>query len=220
MIVLDCPQGSPEWFAARLGIPTASQFDRILTPKTRKPAAGAETYLHELLAEWLTGVPSGPEQRGFMERGSEMEEWAVGWYEFTREVSVRRVGTVLRDDRLVAGSPDALVGDDGGLEIKCPSASQHIANLLDGRERYYAQAQGCLLLTGRRWWDVLSYHPEIPAHVVRYERDEEYLTALAGALEGFVARLLAARERLCAMGCEPRGLDRDFAASLVQAGVE
>lgn len=219
MIVLKVPQGSPEWHYARLGIPTASQFDRIITPKTRKPASGSESYMHELLAEWATGLPAGAEGRGFMERGSLMEDWALSYYQLQTDApAIERVGCVLRDDGMVACSPDALVGD-GGLEIKCPSTVQHIANLLNGVDRYFAQAQGGMLITGRKWWDILSYHPEIPAHIVRVYRDEEYIAALSSALDQFVASLQQGRLKLEALGCAAApSLDRDFAASLAPAG--
>lgn len=215
MKIVQCKQGTAPWFWARLGVPTASQFSRILTAKTRKLAAGSESYMHELLAEWLTGIPSSAEQSGFMERGSEMEAWAVGYYELQRGVSTTPVGTCIHVDAFAACSPDRLVGNDGGLEIKCPSAKVHIANLLDGTEEHYAQAQGNLWVTGREWWDLLSYHPTIPPTIVRFERDQEYIAALDAAMKEFVSRLLLAREKLVRLGCSPaRSLDPDFVASL------
>lgn len=215
MKIVICKQGTPPWFWARLGVPTASQFSRVLTAKTRKLAAGSESYMHELLAEWLTGIPSSAEQSGFMERGSEMEAWAVGYYELQRGVSATPVGTCIHVEAFAACSPDRLVGDDGGLEIKCPSAKVHIANLLDATDEHYAQAQGNLWITGRKWWDLLSYHPTIPPTIVRIERDEEYIAALAAAMKDFVARLLLAREKLTVRGCTPAAaLDPEFVAAL------
>lgn len=216
MITIHCQQGSAEWHAMRLGIPTASQFSRILTPKTRKLASGSESYLHELLAEWLTGMPSGPESRGYLERGSDMEDWALSYYRLQTGLEVEKVGVCTSDDGMIGCSPDALVGADGGLEIKCPSAVQHVANLLDGVERYALQAQGGMWITGRKWWDILSYHPEIPAHILRVERDEELIGALAGAVTLFVDQLVGARQRLITMGCTPAEcLDEAFAGSLL-----
>lgn len=215
MKIVHCKQGSPEWFWARLGVPTASQFSRVLTAKTRKLAAGSESYMHELLAEWLTGIPSSAEQSGFMERGSEMEAWAVSFYELQRGVSTTPVGTCLNVEGFAACSPDRLVGDDGGLEIKCPSAKVHIANLLDATDEHFAQAQGNLWITGRQWWDLLSYHPTIPPTIVRIERDEEYIAALSAAMKDFVSRLLLAREKLTLRGCTPASkLDPDFVAAI------
>lgn len=217
MKVLNCQQGTKEWHWARLGIPTASQFGRILTPKTRKLSASADTYMHELVAEWLIGIPHGVDARsmGFVERGRDMEESAVSFYELLRGVTTTKVGMVMRDDGSVACSPDRLVGDDGGLEVKVPSAAVHVGYMLDGLGDYFSQVQGSLMITGRRWWDLLSYHPDLPPVFVRYERDEEYIGALEPALDGFVARLQSARDRVRGMGASPApGLAREFINAL------
>ena len=57
MIRLDVQQGTDAWARARIGIPTASCFDKIITPKTMKPSASAKDYLHLKLAEWLLQAP-------------------------------------------------------------------------------------------------------------------------------------------------------------------
>jgi len=213
--IIECRQGSPAWFWNRLGIPTASNFDRVLTPKTRKLAAGSEKYMHELLAEWLIGMPTGGSGSAFMERGTGMEAWAVSYYELQRDVTTQAVGFCLRDDGWAGASPDRLVGDDGGLEIKCKSAVQHVAALLGDTEDHYAQAQGSMWVTGRAWWDLLIYHPEIPSKIVRYERDEEYLSKFEPAMFEFTMALRRAREKLIAMGCTPATkLAPEFAASI------
>lgn len=217
MIALDVLQGSPEWHAARLGLPTASQFDRILTPKTRKLAAGADGYMHELLAEWLTGEAMGPESRLFIERGTGLEASAVAWYEFQKDIETDAVGVCLRDDGRVACSPDRLIADDGGLEIKCPSATVHVANMLTMGEKHYAQVQGGMWITGRSWWDLVSYHPEMPSAIVHVTRDDEFIGALAEAVDVFLCRLDEAKERLLAIGCRPRA---EAGAVLAEQGAD
>lgn len=215
MIVLNAKQGSREWHFARLGIPTASQFDRIMSTKTKKLLAGSETYMHELLSEWLIGIPSALDSRGFIERGHELESHAVSWYEFQRDVTTTKVGVCLRDDRLAACSPDRLIGDDGGMEIKCPSAKVHVSHMLGMGDEYFAQVQGNLWITGRKWWDLVSYHPTITPVVVRLERDESYIEALDAAMSEFIKRMLAAREVLIAQGARPATeLAPEFASTL------
>ena len=190
MIVLDCPQGGDEWVTARLGIATASQFHRILTKKTMKPSAQAKGYLHELLAEWAIGFPLDDAASGFMERGTALEDAAADFYEFQSDVNTTKVGLVLSDDRRVGCSPDRLVGDDGGLEIKCPSAKVHVSYILGTPvDDYRAQVQGALWLTDRKWWDVLSYHPELPPALVRVERDDAFILALSSTVADFLDRL-------------------------------
>lgn len=190
MKIHDVEQGTPEWLQLRLGIPTGSQFDRLLTPKTRKPAAARFKYRAELLAEWLLGYPiDNGSQTIWMERGTGLEAEARRWYEFEKGVTVQRVGFVTRDDGQVGCSPDGLVGDDGVLEIKCPSAVQHVLYLLGEEPDYLGQCQGSLYITGRRWVDFLSYNPALPPKLIRIHRDEEYIAALADVLDSFLAGL-------------------------------
>ncbi len=207
MIILgakECPQGGSAWHKARLGIPTASSFDKILTPSTRKLSTQADGYMRTLLAEWVLGEPAGADASQFMDRGTELEPEARAWYAYEREAAVLEVGIVLRDDRMAGASPDGLVGDDGTLEIKCPGAATHVGYLLDGGaglRGYFSQVQGAMWLTGRQWTDILSYHPTMPAVVVRIARDEEYIAALDSAVSNFVALLLRQRARLLDLGC-------------------
>ena len=206
MILLDVKQGSPEWHAARLGIPTASNFSKILTPATGKASTQAKGYMMSLLAEWLTGVPSEEGVTLFMDRGKELEPLARKWYANEYDVSVKEVGLVLRDDKLVASSPDGLVGEPGTLEIKCPSAKTHIEYLLDGLPGgYFAQIQGALWLTGREWTDLVAFHPDLPPIVKRVPRDEGYIQALDAAVSTFVEHLVRTRNVLLELGCQPAG---------------
>lgn len=203
MIVETFKQRTAAWHKARLGIPSASNFEKILSPKQRKASTQAEGYMMQLLAEWLIGVPHDAGVSAFMDRGTQMEPEAIRWYEYERGLKTSSVGLVLRDDRMVACSPDCLVGEDGGLEVKCPAASTHVYYLLKGLEGYHGQVQGALWLTGRKWWDLLSYHPDLPPVLVRVVRDEEYIAALGPALDTFVSHLQLSREALLRMGCKP-----------------
>ena len=206
MIRLDVAQGSPEWYDARLGLPTASAYDRILTPKKLQVSASATAYRNQLLVEYLFGIPVvDADATGFMRRGAEMESEAVAWYEMHRDVDVDRVGFCLHDDRRTGCSPDGLVGDEGGLEMKCPSAHVHVGYLLDGlTDEYRLQVQGGLWVTGRQWWDFLSYHPTLPAVLVRMHRDDECIAALNAAIPAFCDQLDAAKEILASRGVVPR----------------
>jgi hypothetical protein len=201
MIRLDLEQGSPEWFNARLGIPTASQFDRIITNKTMKLSEQSTKYAHQLIAEAWLGIALDAASSGFMQRGVEMEESAVSFYELKRDTDTETVGFVLRDDRRVGCSPDRFVGENGLLEIKCPSAAVHVGYLLDAEGiGYRAQCQGQLWLCEREWVDTLSYHPELPPALVRQHRDEEFIAKLAAAVDQFLSFVVECKLRLAAMG--------------------
>ena len=186
---IECEQGSLEWMQARLGMPTASQFDRLLTPKTLKPSSGHFKYRAELLAEWLMGQPLEWGTNAYMERGTELEDEARNYYAMLRGVDVAQVGFLTRDDGLAGGSPDGLIDPIGGLEIKCPMAAQHVRTMLGEDIGYKGQMQGYMYLTDREWWDFLSYNPELPPVIKRVERDEKYLAALVPVLEDFIGQL-------------------------------
>jgi len=197
MIVLDVEQGSDVWHAARCGIPTASNFGQIWTP-TGKASTQAKGYMHRLLAEWLTGTPTVVKQTEWMERGTELEAEARDWYEFQTGAEVERIGLAYLDEsRMVACSPDGLV-EAGGLEIKCPAPHTHVEYLLAGKlpTTYIPQVQGSMYVTGRQWWDFLSYHPDMPPVLVRVARDDEYIAGLAAALHSFCERMAANRLQL------------------------
>jgi len=206
MIVLDMEQGSMEWTQARLGIPTASRFSDILTPKKLTYSASADRYMRELLAEWVLGYPVEEWSSAWAERGESLEPEARRAYAFERGLTVETVGFVLRDDRLVGCSPDGFAGE-GGLELKCPSAKVHLGYLLDHDslvEEYKLQIHGGLWLTERPWWDVMSYHPGLPPVLVRVAPDAEILKALDDALANFLAVMQTKRVKLREMGIAPR----------------
>lgn len=191
MIVLRCAQRSEEWHEARRGVVTASNLSKILTPKG-KLSAQADAYMFTLLAEWLSGNVEEPPTSAWMDRGIMLEPEACSFYQLTRGVTLDLVGFCYLDERLSVGcSPDALVGDDGGLEIKCPSGKEHVRFLLTGEvpAEYLPQIQGSLWITGRKWWDYLSYHPDMRSKIVRVERDEVYIDAVRTAVHQFLESL-------------------------------
>lgn len=215
MIHIECVQGQEVWHWNRLGIPTASQFSRIMTQKKREYAAGARTYRNELLAEWILGIPHGVDASGFMDRGSNMEERAVAYYEMRFDVETTPGGVCLRDDRKAAASPDRLVGKKRGLEIKILSAHKHVEALLAPPDDYYAQVQGNLWITGREGWDLLLFNPGLPSLVIPFERDEKYIADFERCWTEFDADLLAGRQALLNLGAKPAtALDAQFRSTL------
>jgi hypothetical protein len=203
MIRLDCEQGSPEWFAARLGIPTASRFGDIITAKTLKLSASCERYAHELIASEVLGYDVELASSGFMARGTALESKAVSYYEMQHDCETETVGFILRDDRRVGCSPDRLVGTNGLLEIKCPSASVHIGYLLEESIGYRLQVQGQLWLTEREWCDTVSYNPDLPSMFMREERDEKVIAAIAAGVDQFIEYMAGLKAKLVHRGYFP-----------------
>jgi hypothetical protein len=203
----DIQQGSLEWLAARAGIPTASEFDQLLTPEfeIRKGQMPA-TYLARKVAEkWLGGPLPGFSSLD-MEFGKILEEEAIPWYELEFGETIQRVGLVTTDDGRVGCSPDGLIGEDGGIEVKCPEPTAHVKYLLDGDvpKDYRAQVHGAMFVTGRAWWKFVSYRRHFPPVVLTVFRDDDIQAKIAEAVEAFLPRLDRAMERLGAMNGEPR----------------
>lgn len=195
MIRLDVEQCSPEWFEARLGIPTASNFERLITP-TGKASSQANDYLYELVAEWVTGEKTYIRPSYWMERGVEMEPEARSAYEFITDIEVDTTGLVYRDDeRMVSCSPDGLL-DGKGLEIKCPAPNTHVAYCLQGvlPKKYAAQVQGSMWVTGLKQWDFMSYHPDYEPFLITVDADENFHTALNDIVPDFIRQLVEARQ--------------------------
>lgn len=199
MIIMEAEQGTVQWKRDRRGIPTASSYSRLIT-KTGKPSAQATGYLHEILAEWLIGESVVSQQQGasdWMSRGTDLEAEAVRFYELQTDSETIPTGFCIRDDRKTGCSPDRIIGKDGGLEIKCPSAKVHVGYMLGvPHDDYVPQIQGCLWITGRDWWDFMSYNPALPPVIHRYERDEEYIVRLSEIVNDFISNLDVAKQSL------------------------
>ena len=206
MIIHPAEQGSAAWAEARLGIPTASQFSRIITPGG-KISKSRDGYLAELLAEWALGESvSDFMGTDWTERGHFLEGEARAAYGLLRDADVTEVGLCYKDaEHMVAASPDGIIGEDGLIELKVPKASTHLMWLArDAVPREHSmQLQGQLFVTGREWVDFMSYHPGLPPLVLRVAPDTKMQDALTEILPLFVDDVIQARERLRELGVEP-----------------
>jgi hypothetical protein len=184
--IITCEQGSPEWFAARVGIPTASEFSTVMAKgKDGGKSVTRRTYMLKLAGEILTGEPMESYTNVHMERGREMEAEARSAYELMRDVDTLQVGFIVNGDK--GCSPDSLIGEDGGLEIKTALPHIQVERLLKGElpSEHKAQVQGNMWVTERKFWDFVSYCPRLPLLIVRVPRDDGYIATLAGAVKAF-----------------------------------
>ncbi len=205
MIILECEQTSPEWEQARLGIPTASEFSKIVSP-TGKASTQATVYMNKLLAEWLSGKAQEHYTNGNMDHGHEVEDEARDYLEFQTDLEIKKVGFVYMDERRLVGiSPDGLIEPTAGCEIKCPMGSTQIKYLLANKHptEYVPQVQGSLWVTGREHWKFISYHKDLPPLILHVERDEKYIKTLSTMVNNFIGKMLEKREKLIEMGFEP-----------------
>ena len=181
-------QGSVQWLMDRTGKVTASNFGKV-----RGTPAKREGYLFEHVCERLTGQPTDHYISKPMLDGIEREPFARMKYEAATGAIVEEVGFLPHPDLpLVGGSPDGLIGSDGIVEIKAPTAPTHIRTLLDGMsDDHLPQIQGVLWITGRKFCDFISYYPDLPPpldlHIQRIERNEDYIKALAEDVAKFLA---------------------------------
>ena len=195
MKIIACEQGSQPWYAARLGVVTASEVDALITPTWAvRKGDGVETYLCRKVAEKLVGYSPDQLNTFGMDQGKILETIAIPWFEFTHSRKVRRVGFVTTDDGRAGCSPDGLLDDGTGLEIKCPQDPNQIRYLLDGRvpEDYLAQVHFSMLVTGAPAWTFVAYNLRLPALVIRVDRDESIQAKLQEALAAFLSRYDAA----------------------------
>jgi hypothetical protein len=197
MLVLECEQGSEEWHKARAGVPSASNFSKLITA-AGKPSTSAEAYINSLIAYLITGTVEESYKNEHMARGNLLEPQARAMYELTTDNVVTEVGFCLHDTIMAGCSPDGLVGDNGGLEIKCPSASTHVGYLRSKKLPviYKQQVMGCLWITGREWWDFMSFHPEMEDLIVRVYRDDEYINVLADVVNSAADVILTESKKL------------------------
>jgi hypothetical protein len=189
MRVVDVEQGSADWFAARLGVPTASCFKDIITSRGKK-ATAFDRYANTLVAERLMGHPPESFESDWMRRGTELEPQAREFYQFAKDVDVEQVGFCLLDDGSAGASPDGLT-PAGGLEIKCPAPHTHVEYLTKGKlpAAYVPQVQGQMWICERDHWDFLSFHPEMPPLLLRVDRDQKFIDTLAGLIRELNERI-------------------------------
>ena len=191
MITLDIEQGTQEWRAARCGIPTASNFDKIITT-TGTPSKQAQKYMYQLAGERIIGQSEETYQNSDMLRGTEIEGEARTLYELMHDLEIKQVGICYKDEaKLFSCSPDGLAGDDGLVEFKCPKIATHVDYLLQNSipSEYFQQVQGQLYITGRKWCDFVSYYPGLKPVIVRVYRDEKFIKSLEAELFSFCKQL-------------------------------
>lgn len=183
MNIIECDQRSEEWHRHRLGKWTASFFDSAIT-KTGKEPASAKSVNNRLIAELVMGMPDTSFESSAMERGRDLEDQAFEYLDFTKSLQFSHCGFV--DSGFGYGcSPDGINFDRGyGLEMKCPLAHTHIEYLVsrDLPQKYYAQVQGSMLVTGLDRWYFFSFHPDFPSLLVEVKRDEIFVESLHGIL--------------------------------------
>lgn len=189
-------QGSPEWYALRLGKVTASRVADVVAKTKTGWGASRANYAAQLIAERLTGEVAESYTNAAMQWGTEKEPNARAAYEFRTDRDVTPIGFVVHPTIPASGaSPDGLVAADGLVEIKCPSTATHIETLLGQSvpAKYITQMQWQMACCGRQWCDFVSFDPRMPESmclfISRIHRDDKMIADLEAAVTVFLAEV-------------------------------
>ena len=228
----DVQQGSAEWFKMRAGIPTASEFDKIITPAKGELAQARHKYACVLIAERLMNWQAQSlDKIEHIEEGRINEPLAAAQFELVNEVETRRVGIIRTDDLRFGASPDRVLGVNQDetrvstvVEIKAPTIPKQFEYLLLGQgTAYRCQVAGQLWVAEADKAIWYSYHPRMPACMVETGRDEAFIKKLADALEQFSDELEALTEKARGLGMYQAFQEilplAEIAASALAAGV-
>lgn len=184
-------QRTDSWHADRAGKWTGSKFVDVLA-RNKKTGEKIKAYydlIWQVVVERMTGkAVEGPSGLA-LAWGQEVEPYAAEAYELETGNVIVKTGFIKHPEFEFAGcSPDGLIGDDGGLEMKCPKDSKvHLERFISGvPDEYRPQVQGCMWVTGRAWWDFVSYDPRMPeSHRflrIRVLRDDAFIANLQAAV--------------------------------------
>jgi len=203
MKILDVRQNSSEWLFARAGIVTVSELDNLVSPTWKiRDGESPATYMHKKLAEKILGQPIDLDISTFsMDQGHLLENEAIPYLSYVHNLKVERVGLCLTEDGKVGASPDGLIGEYSGVEVKSPMDHTHLKYLLGGilPKEYMAQVYGSMWVTGRSSWYFLSYSRKFPKLLIKIDRDEAIMSAISKAVETYYTtfdQALAKIERL------------------------
>lgn len=227
----DAKQGSAAWLYERVGFITASRFGAVIArTKAGKPTAERDKYLWDLVVERLTGQPQDHFTSSAMQWGTEQEANSRMAYEAATGRMVEEVGFIKHPTLArVGGSPDGLIGDDGGWESKSPwNSAVHLLTWLQGMpEDHIPQVQGLMWITGRDWWDFQSFDPRLPERLQRYiqrvPRDDKFIAAMEAeiiTLEAEVSATVAKIIERCGGALTPPDASRPPPAGSAPAATD
>lgn len=198
MIIINCEQNSPEWFAEKLGKPSASNASMIVTTagKQSKQRTG---YMDELAAERITGQRYEGYSNKNMEIGNEREDECRALYGLLYNVEIKKVGVVyMAESKRFLCSPDGIINNEYGIEMKNVIPKTQVRRLIEGKlpTEYFSQIQFSLLVTGFKRWDFVSYCPGLKPLIIQVNRDEKFISVLATELNAFCKELDEITEKI------------------------
>jgi putative phage-type endonuclease len=199
-------QGSPEWFAQRLGRVTASRVADVIAKTKSGYSTSRENYCVELALERITGARQESYSNDAMKWGTETEPLARAAYEAETGAFVTEVAMVAHPTiEMTGASPDGLVSSDGLVEIKCPNSATHLKTLLNKKpdSKYITQMMWQMACTDRKWCDFVSFDPRFPANlqlfITRIDRDDALIESLEKEVSAFLVEVAGMVEQINSM---------------------
>jgi len=203
MEILNCAQGSPEWFTARIGSIGGSSIASVVAGGQGKMR---KSLFYRLAGEILSGVKYEGYKNADMDRGIEQEVDARNVYAMEKEIEIEQVG-LIKESEFKHYSPDGLLGFIAMIEIKCTIPSVHVETIDTGKidGGYLKQIQWGLYVCQREWCDFISWSPlvtDYPIWIRRVERDEKLIKELNDGAEKFIDELKSLVLRIKRVQCK------------------
>lgn len=182
-IIKNIEQGTNEWLSLRLGVATASNFNKIITSKGEE-SDQLKGYALSLATDIFLINPEEGYKSESMIKGNILEPLARQAYQEETLEFVEQITMFKSDCGNFGYSPDGLVGNNGLLETKNPDSKTHFKYIIENKvpSNYIPQLQGGLWVSEREWIDFVSYghnFKEKQLLIIRVYRDEKFISELA-----------------------------------------
>lgn len=195
---MNAVQGSDVWYQIKLGVLSASNAAKIVAKKDSETRL---TYMAELCAQVCTGIMEEMNSK-YTDWGHMNEDAARSHYEFITGETITQVPFIFKDHSFREGcSPDGLIGETKGIEIKCPFNTVHYIKFLTEdkiKSDYIWQYQYTLRVTGLNQWDFVQFDPRMkkkPIKILTVDRDDEKQKTFDDAVPQFISDMDKMLER-------------------------
>ncbi len=182
-IIKNIEQGTKEWLSLKLGVASASNFNKIITSKGEE-SDQLKGYALSLATDMFLINPEDGYKTESMIKGNTLEPLARQVYQEENLELVEQITMFKSDCGNFGYSPDGLVGNNGLIEIKNPDSKTHFKYIIENKvpSNYIPQLQGGLWVSEREWIDFVSYgcnFKEKKLLIIRVYRDEKFISELA-----------------------------------------
>ncbi len=193
-----------EWLKDRMGMVTGSNFSKLVKKSRDKKSYELSTgkVASDLIYKiaWERLLKQGNISNGLgrlnvssreMQHGNDYEGQALLKFQEDTGLEVNQNPKFHQYDEWIGGTPDAFVGDNAIVEVKCPwNGGNHIYGILNGEiynPDHLYQIQGYLWITGRELCYYVTYDPdlidELQLNIIEVKRDEEMIKGIESVMD-------------------------------------